>query len=68
MPVHAQAATTNDMTQPLTETVTTDISDTIEDCIETMPALGDVVMEYASQYEGNKYVYGVTDLDNGIDC
>lgn len=56
------------MTQPLTETVNTEISDAIEDCIDTMPTSGDIVMEYASQYEGNRYVYGGTDLENGIDC
>jgi cell wall-associated NlpC family hydrolase len=68
LPIQAQAATTNDMTQPMTETVTTEFSDTIGDCIEAMPSLGEVAMTYASQYEGNKYVYGGTDLENGIDC
>ena len=68
LPIQAQAATTNDMTQPMTETVTTEFSDTIGDCIEAMPSLGEVVMEYASQFEGNRYVYGGTDLENGIDC
>ena len=31
-------------------------------------AFGEYVIEYASQFEGNKYVWGGTDLENGIDC
>lgn len=31
-------------------------------------AFGEYVIEYASQFEGNRYVWGGTDLENGIDC
>lgn len=68
MPVQAQAFTNDDITQPLTETVTMEVSDTLEECIETRMTSGELVVNYASQYEGNKYVYGGTDLENGIDC
>lgn len=41
-----------------------------EDNIEELKeeAFGEYVIEYASQFEGNKYVWGGTDLENGIDC
>lgn len=29
---------------------------------------GACVIEYAAQFEGNRYVWGGTDLENGIDC
>lgn len=44
--------------------------DTEEENIEELKeeAFGEYVIEYASQFEGNKYVWGGTDLENGIDC
>lgn len=44
--------------------------DTEEGNIEELKeeAFGEYVIEYASQFEGNRYVWGGTDLENGIDC
>lgn len=68
MPVQAQAATNDDITQNPEEIVGTEIACTTDLFAEELPSLGDLMMEYASQFEGNRYVYGGTDLENGIDC